>query len=146
MLKDRLERLLKAVRAVVHDSTEAPKAIAAAAGCGYSYLLRAADEAQEEVVLQTRYVGPLTKASKKDDLINFLAEDCGGVFVRLDVGESLDAQTGKTLKEVGEFFTKLAEGAPNGYTHAEVDAVEREWRDAISAGLAQVRKLRAEAK
>lgn len=139
-------KLQQALHALVRDSKHPAKKIAAEAGIAYGYLMKAADELQPDFNLQARLVAPITKASERDDVINQIAQECGGVFVRLDSGESLDAQTGKTLKEVGEYFTKLAEGAPNGYTHAEVDAVEREWRDAIAAGLAQVRKLRAEAK
>lgn len=139
-------KLLQAIDALVNDSKVAPKKIAGDAGIGYGYLMKAADDRQPEVQFQARWVAPVTKAAGNDVLINQIAQECGGIFVRLISGESHDAHTAKTLKEIGEYFTKLAEASENGYTHAEVDELESEWQDVVRAGLSHLKKLRAEAK
>lgn len=142
-----VRNLFAAVNALVHDSEpQTPKGIASDAGVGYGYLLKAADERQQDVQFQTRWVAPVTLAAKNDVLIQFLARECGGVFVRLLVGGSNDAHTAKTLQEVAQYFTKLAELSGDGYSHAEVDVLEAEWQDAAASALAHLRKLRSEAK
>jgi len=93
------------------------------------------------------WIEPLTKTTGDDAIVRTLCARVGGVFVRLHPsGVSHDAMTAKTLKEIGEYFTKLAEGAVNGYTRAEVEGIEIEGHDVIASVFAHIAKLKAEAK
>lgn len=92
------------------------------------------------------WIEPLTKTTGDDAIVRTLCARVGGVFVRLYPNASQDAMTAKTLKECADYFTKLAEAAPNGFTKAEVDGIEIEGNDVIACIVAQVAKLRAEAK
>lgn len=74
--------LFAAIRSLVHDSVVPPKAIADDAGIRYGYLMRAADDHQDDVQFQARWIGPVTRAAQNDILIKTLAVECGGVFVR----------------------------------------------------------------
>lgn len=141
-----LTTLFAAASALVHDGPKPAKALASETGIGYGYLMKAVDDHQPEVQLQARWIAPLTKASGNDVLIKQIAHDCGGVFVRLVPNDSHDAHTAKTLKEMGEYLTKLAESASNGYSTSEVAAIESEGEDVIASIVAQIAKLKAEAK
>lgn len=75
--------IFAAVRALVHDSALPPKAIADECGIRYGYLMRAADDQQDDVQFQARWIAPVTKAAQNDVLIRAIAVECGGVFVRV---------------------------------------------------------------
>lgn len=92
------------------------------------------------------WIEPLTKTTGDDAIVRTLCARVGGVFVRLQPTATHDAMTAKTLKEIGEYFTKLAEGAVNGYTKKEVEGIEIEGHDVIASVFAQIAKLKAEAK
>ncbi len=138
--------LQQAVHALVRDSIHPAKKIASEAGVSYGYLIKAADEMQPEFHLQAKLIAPLTVAAENDVVIKQIASECGGVFVRFEPNATQDALTAKVLKEVGEYFTKLADASANGYTKAEVAGLEVEGDDVIRAVYAQLAKLKAEAK
>lgn len=135
--------IFEAVHAVVHDSIVPPKAIAAEAGIRYGYLMRAADENEDSVQFQARWIGPVTRASKNDELIKFLAIDCGGVFYRLNRSASLDAETAKSLKEFSEYISAIADAQDDQQTTPEeYHRVKSQAHEAIAAILAHVEKVR----
>lgn len=135
--------LFNAIRALVHESGVPPKAIADDAGIRYGYLLRAADEHQDDVQFQARWVGPVTRAANNDCLIKFLAIDCGGVFYRLNRSASMDAETARSLKEFGEYISSLADAQDDQRTTAEeYHRVNAQANEAIAAILSQMGKMR----
>lgn len=138
--------LQKALHTLVQDSKHPAKKIAEEGGISYGYLMKAADELQPEVQLQARVVPGITKASERDDVIEFLAIECGGVFVRLAPHQSHDAHTAKTLKEVGEYISKIAEASVGGINASELPGIEAEANDVIQSILAHLGKLKSEAK
>lgn len=139
-------RLFAAIHALVHDSTVPPKAIADEAGIRYGYLMRAADEHQDDVQFQARWVGPVTRAANNDVLIKALAEDCGGVFYRLHRGASMDRETAKSLREFGEYIEACADAQDDTQiTPEEFHTANAQAHEAIAAILAHVASLRVRA-
>lgn len=135
--------IFAAVRELVHESAKPPKAIADEAGIRYGYLMRAADEHQDDVQFQARWVGPVTRAANNDCLIKFLAIDCGGVFFRLNRNASMDVETSKALKEFGEYISSVADAQDDlKTTPEEYHKVKAQAHEAIAAILAHVDKLR----
>lgn len=104
-----VERLFAAVDAIVHASGIAVKELAGLIGVRHGYLLRAADANQDDLQLQVRHVVPLTLATGNDILIRTLAQECGGLFVRIGAEGRMDAATAHSLKEFGEFIASIAE-------------------------------------
>lgn len=92
--------IFPAVRALVHDSAIPPKAIAESCGIRYGYLMRAADDQQDDVQFQARWIAPVTNAAQNDVLIKAIAEQCGGVFYRLIPGTSIDQDNGEDVTRV----------------------------------------------
>ncbi len=136
----------QALHALVRDSKHPAKKIAAESGVSYGYLMKAADEMQPEFHLQAKLVAPLTNAAENDVVIQQIAQECGGVFVRLHANDSHDALTAKTVIEFGEYLTRLAEANADGViTRAEVAGLEVEGNDVIVSILAQLKKLKADA-
>lgn len=71
-----------ALYCVLHHSDTALKDIAAIVGVRAGYLMDAANPDRDETQLQMRLVAPVTNVAKNDALIEQIARDCGGVFVR----------------------------------------------------------------
>jgi hypothetical protein len=135
--------LFTAIRNLVHESIVPPKAIADDAGIRYGYLLRAADENEDSVQFQARWVAPVTRAAKNDCLIKHLAIDCGGVFFRLNRVASMDAETSKSLKEFAEFIASVADAQDDQQTTPEeYHRVKAQAHESIAAILSHVEKLR----
>lgn len=138
--------LFNAIRSLVHDSAIPPKAIADECGIRYGYLMRAADEHQDDVQFQARWIGPVTRSAKNDVLIKFLAADCGGVFVRLDRSGQMDAQTAKSLREFGEYLAAVADAQTDRkVTPEEFHRLKSQAHEAIAAVLEHVEWLRVSA-
>lgn len=138
-----MSSIFSAVYALVHESAVPPKAIADDAGIRYGYLMRAADEHQDDVQFQARWIGPVTRAANNDCLIKFLAIDCGGVFFRLNRAASLDAETAKSLKEFSEYIAAIADAQDDAKTTPEeFHRVKAQAHEAIAAILAHVEKVR----
>ncbi len=138
--------LVAAVRSLVHDGPRPPKAIADDAGVGYAYLLKAADDAQPDVQFQARWIGPVTRAAGNCVLIQYLAKECGGVFFQPRRCSSNTSHTARTLKEFSDYLATYAQHEDKGFTKFEVEEIEQEAHDVISALLCQIDKLKADAR
>lgn len=135
--------LFSAIRALVHDSTVAPKAIAEEAGIRYGYLMGAADEQRDDVQFQVRWVGPVTRAAKNYVLIKALAAECGGVFYLLDRSASMDSETAKSLREFGEYLSAVADAQTDRrVTPDEFHRAKAQAHECIAAILEHVESLR----
>lgn len=139
--------LQQALHAVIRDSKHPAKKIALEAGISYGYLMKAADENQPDFNLQAQMVAPITVAAECDLMIEQLAQACGGVFVRLHNSDSTDAHTARTLKEISDYFAKVAQAQADGkITKVEVEEIKGEAQGIFSSVLAQIAKMESEAK
>jgi hypothetical protein len=138
--------LFDAVRSLVHESAVPPKALADAAGIRYGYLIRAANEHEDDVQFQARWIGAITRAAQNDCLIKFLAEECGGVFYRLYRSASMDRETAKSLREFGEYIEACADAQDDTkITPEEFHKANAQAHEAIAAILAHTASLRIRA-
>lgn len=118
---------------------------AAEMGVTVDWLSRAVNP-HEKPKCPAALIVPLTLTTGNFAIIRTLSKLVGGVFFQPRRSASHPVHQARTFKEFADYIGKIAEHEKGGYTKVEVDDIENEMHDVMSAMLCHVDKLRAEAK
>lgn len=118
---------------------------AAEMGVSVDWLSRAVNP-DEKPRCPAALIVPLTITTQNFAIVRTICKLVGGVFFQPRRSASHTTHTAKTLKEISDYFGKLAQYESKGYSRREVDDIENEAHEAIASLLSHVDKLRAEAK
>lgn len=141
----RPDSVKEALDCVGHHSDQPIAVIAERVGRVVGTLAKECSLYDDEHVPPLRLVVPLTLASGNDALIRYLAEACGGVFVRVPVGAGVGdvAAVAAIVQEFGEFLGEVARTTVDGRVTAdELARVDHEAHDVMTAMAALVERLR----
>lgn len=123
----------QALRRLLFEGQLPLKAIAAQIGVQAARLYDAADESRD-AHLQARLIPALTRVTGRDDLIQFYAHACGGLFVRMDSPANFNEHTAQILKETADVLHTAATAEADGLvTEREAFEVRRQVDEAQTA-------------
>ncbi len=125
--------------------------IAARIGRPDSYLRKATSQYDDAHPLRGDLIVPLTLATRNYALINYLARECGGVFIQMPAVESADhgdivRQTTTVVGEFGDVLADLRTALADGHiSTSESDRVSVQAYEAIAETLRLVKLVHLKA-
>lgn len=134
--------LADAVYCALHHSGLGLKDIALTVGARPGYLMDAANPDREDTQFQARLIASVTRVAGNDAIIDQVARDCGGVFVRTPIltGQHADitTHTATILREVADVIQAPAAALANDarIDPTEASAIEKQIDEAVAALLA----------
>ena len=143
--------LADAIYCALHHARLPLKDIALTVGARAGYLMDAANPDREDTQFQARLIAPVTRVSGNDAIIEQIARDCGGVFVRTPTLSGAHADitihTAKILREVADVIQAPAAALGNDQRidAGECAEIEKQIDEAVAALMALKPIVRASA-